>query len=53
MKLERRGKERSWDHEDRHREFSDLLKHNSIHILGVSEGEEREKGAEGLYEHFS
>ena len=33
------------DHDDRFRELSDLLKLNNIHIIGVPEGEEREKGA--------
>ena len=37
------------DHEGRLRELSDLLKSNSIHIIGVPEDDERERGAEGLF----
>ena len=35
--------------EDRLREFSDIINHNSICILGIPGGEEREKGAENLF----
>lgn len=38
------------DHKGRLRKLSDFLKCNSIHIIDVPEGEEREKGAEGLFE---
>ena len=38
------------EHETRLREFSDLLKRNKTKIIGIPEDEEREKGAESLYE---
>jgi len=38
------------DHECRLRELSDSIKRNNIHIIGVPEDEEREKGAKGLFE---
>ena len=37
-------------HKCRHRELSDSINHYNIHIIGVPEEEEREKGAEGLFE---
>ncbi|KAF0875950.1 LORF1 protein, partial [Crocuta crocuta] len=36
------------DHEGGITELSDSMKHNNIHIIGVPEEEERDKGAEGL-----
>ena len=36
------------DHKGRLRELSDLLRHDNIHIIGVPEDEETEKGVEGL-----
>ena len=41
------------DHKGRPRELSDLLKQNNIHIIGVPENEEREKGAEDLFEQIT
>ena len=38
------------DQEGRIRELSDEIKWNNIHIIGVPEEEEREKGAEGVLE---
>ena len=38
------------DHKGRFRELRNLLKCNNIWIIGISEGEEREKGTEGLFE---
>ncbi|KAF0887420.1 LORF1 protein, partial [Crocuta crocuta] len=38
------------DHKDRLRELSDFLSCNNIHIIGVPEDEEREKGEEGSCE---
>ena len=32
------------------RELSDAIKRNNIHIIGIPEEEEREKGAEGVLE---
>ena len=36
--------------EDSLRDFWDNMKHNNIHIRGVPEGEEREKGPEKIFE---
>ena len=36
--------------EDSLRDLWDNIKHNSIHIIGVPEGEEREKGPERIFE---
>lgn len=38
------------DHEDRHRELSDSIKHDNIHIIGVSEEEERAEGGRRFIE---
>ena len=38
------------NHKSRFRKISNLLKCNNIHIIDVSEDEEAEKGAEGLFE---
>ena len=38
------------DHEGRFRELSDSIRGNNIHIIGIPEDEEQEKGAEGLFE---
>ena len=32
------------------RDLWDNIKHNNIHIIGVPEGEEREKGAKRIFE---
>ena len=49
MNLKRRGKE-VLDHKEVFRELCNSIKWNSIHIIGVPEEEEQEKGAEGLFE---
>ena len=36
--------------EDSVRDLRDNIKHNNIHIIGVPEGEEREKGPEKVFE---
>ena len=36
--------------ENRLRELSDSIKHNNIHIIGILEEEEKEKGEENLFE---
>ena len=36
------------ENENRLKEFSDTIKHNNIYIIGMPEGEEKEKGAEIL-----
>ena len=36
--------------EDSLRDIWDNIKHNNIHIIGVSEREEREKGPEKIFE---
>ena len=38
------------DHECRPREWSDSINRNNICIIGIPAEEEREKGAEGLFE---
>ena len=49
MKLKRKGKENYWI-TNVDLTTQDSLKCNNIHIIGVLEEEEREKGAEGLFE---
>ena len=36
--------------EDSLRDLWDNIKHTNIHIIGVPEGEEREKGSEKIFE---
>ena len=36
--------------EDSLRELQDNTKHNNIHIIGISEGEEKEQGVENLFQ---
>lgn len=38
------------EHENRLREHSGFIRYNNVHIIGVSEEEEREKRAENLFE---
>ncbi|KAF0875966.1 LORF1 protein, partial [Crocuta crocuta] len=38
------------EHERRVQELTDMVKHNNIRIIGITEGEERGKGAEGVLE---
>jgi len=47
---EKKRETKVMDQEGRVRELSDLLKWTNIHIIGVPEDGEREKGAEGLPE---
>ena len=46
---EKKRKIKVKDHKGRLREFSDLLKWNNIHIIGVIEDKEREKGEQKVY----
>ena len=48
--VEKRRERRVLDHECILRELGDSLKHNNIHIIGIPEKEEKEKGTEGLFE---
>ena len=45
-----REKKKNFFNEDSSRDFWDNIKHTNICILGVSEGEQREKEAENLIE---
>ena len=47
---EKKGETKAKDHTTRLWELSDLLKRNNIQIIGVPEDEEREKGAECLWQ---
>ena len=38
------------EYEERIRDLSDAIKWNNIHIIGIPEKEERDKGAEGVLE---
>ena len=49
MKLKKEGK-KLLGHERRNRDLSDSMKQNNICIIGVSEEEKTEKGADGLCE---
>ena len=42
-------KKRLKKNEDNLRELQDNIKINNIHIIGISEGEEREQGIENLF----
>ena len=44
--VEQKRERRIMDHKNRLRELSDSIKHNDIHIIGVPEEEQREKGTE-------
>ena len=46
----KRDKKKIQEYEGRIRELSDAIKRNNIHIIGIPEEEEREKGAEGILE---
>jgi len=43
-------REKNNQNENRLRELSESIKHNDIHIIGIPEEEEREKGVENLFE---
>ena len=47
---EKKRERKILDHECRLRELRNSMKCNNIHVIGVPEHEEREKGAEGLFE---
>ena len=47
---EKKRETKAKEHDARLRELSDILKGNNIWITGIPEDEEREKGAEDLYE---
>jgi len=47
---EQKRKKTILQNKNRLRELSDSIKHNNIHIIGASEKEEREKGAENLFQ---
>ena len=46
---EKKRERKLLDHEGRLRELSDSTKWNNIHIIGVAEEKEWEKGTEGLF----
>ena len=49
-KAEKKRETKAKEHDLRIREISNSLKRNYIRIIGVPEGEEREKGVEGFCE---
>ena len=46
--LRKRETKKIQEYEGRIRELSDVIKRNNIHIIGIPEEEEREKGAEQI-----
>ena len=48
--MEQNKEKRMKRNEDSLRDLSDNIKRNNIHIIGVPEGEEREKGREKIFE---
>ena len=48
--VEQNKEKRMKRNEDSLRDLWDNIKHNNIHIIGVSEGEEKEKGPEKIFE---
>ena len=48
--MEQNKEKRMKRNEDSLRDFWDNIKHTNIHIIGVPEGEEREKGSEKIFE---
>ena len=38
------------DHEDRLREINDSLRRKNLHLIGVPEGSERDRGPESIFE---
>ena len=49
-KLPKLNRKKNFKNEDSLRDLWDNIKHANIHIVGVSEREEREKGTENLFE---
>ena len=47
---EQQNEKRLKKNEENLRELQDNMKHNNIHIIGISEGEEKEQGIENLFE---
>ena len=47
---EQNKEKRMQRNEDSLRDLWDNIKHNNIHVIGVPEGEEREKGPEKIFE---
>ena len=47
---EKKRNKKIQEYEGRIRELSDAIKQNNIHIIGIPEEEESEKGAEGVLE---
>ena len=52
MKLKRREKEKYWIKRV-DRKFSNSMKHNNIHIIGIPGEGERKKGAKGLFQQIT
>ena len=52
LKLNRKKEKRIKTNEDSLRDLCDNIKHTNIHIIGVPEGEERQKGAENILENI-
>ena len=48
--MEQKKEKRMKRNEDSLRDFWDNIKHNNIHIIGVPEGEEQQKGPEKIFE---
>ena len=51
--MEQNKEKRMKRNEDSLRDLWDNIKHNNIHITGVPEGEEREKGPEKIFEEIT
>ena len=51
--VEQNKERRMKRNEDSLRDLWDNIKRNNIHIIGVPEGEEREKGPEKIFEDYS
>ena len=45
---EQKGGKNNLKNENRLKELRDTIKHNNTYVIGISEGKEREKGAEDL-----
>ena len=50
LQPEKNEETRIWKNEERLRNLQDILKHSSIRIIGVPEGEEKEQEIEKLFE---
>ena len=47
---EEKGDKQLKDHEDRLREINDTLRRKNLHLIGVPEGAERDRGPEYVFE---